>query len=85
MAQISIRNNLLKRYNNKFRRNEKGVCATTSFKLLTRCNAASWLVESRVPHISHDTVSKNPLLLHSTISSITGIDVIKNGILSFMP
>jgi hypothetical protein len=30
MAQISIRNNLLKRYNNKFRRNEKGVCATES-------------------------------------------------------
>jgi hypothetical protein len=61
MAQISIRNNLLKRYNNKFRRNEKGVCATTSFKSL-QCKlavqqACDKLVESRVTHFSRDTVS----------------------------
>jgi hypothetical protein len=44
MEQISIRNNLLKRYNNKFRRNEKGVCVTESSERRVgkpECNAIS--------------------------------------------
>lgn len=55
MAQISIRNNLLKRYNNKFRRNEKDACATkssASFKVVGGGRNASFatdqLEESRV-------------------------------------